>query len=239
MATYRYVLKDITKSFKQNFDDADIRENQILYWIMTIANSLRVQQQAITGSGLYESTFSKVTVSKDVKGRPYIDLPGPIMDLPNEGGISYITYNEETGCCCAGPQFAQVWFQPTTVTALQRLYGDEYECPKPSNPYFYRVGHKVDGAQVNRVYLIGIECIEVSDVEIGIKCTLDPKDVCNLDDTIPIPDELISELTRQVLSLGRFVMMIPEEIENDGEDEAANSGVSVSEPPSLRQNEQQ
>lgn len=222
MATYRYIVKDLSKSLNQNFDDADITDVQILYWVTVIANRLRVQQVALTESGLYTSTFSSLAVQKDNKGRYYFELPTAIMDLPNEQGIEYITYNEETGCCCEGATFAQRFFQPTNVMKLHRLYKDEYEKPSPSNPYFYRVGHKIDGEQVNRVYLAGVECITLRDVEVALKCTLDPKDICDLDDTIPLPDELVETLIKEVLALGRFVMMIPEELENDGTDETTD-----------------
>ena len=74
--------------------------------------------------------------------------------------------------------------------------------------------------KVNRVYLVGVECIDIKDVEIAIKATVDPKDVCDLDDDIPLQDEFIDELMKEVLSIGRFVMMIPEERENEGSDES-------------------
>ena len=221
MATYRYVGYDLMTSFKKVFDDADIRLNQVLYWIQVISNRIRYQQSQVTESGLYTSTFSSVAVIKDTKGRVYFDLPNQIMDLPNEKGIEYITYNEDTGCCCEGAAFMQVLFQPTNVMKAHRLYGDEYEKPTPSNPYFYRVGHKVDSKQVSRIYLVGVDCIDITDVEIGIKCTLDPSNVCDLDDEIPVPNEQIEFLMKEVLALGRFVMMIPEEMENDGADKAS------------------
>jgi hypothetical protein len=215
--TYRYVVYDLQKSFNAAFDDANFTRNQILYWVQVIANRLRVQHNAITNSDLFTSTFSSVAVQTDDKGRKYIDLPVQIMDLPNNSGIVYITYNVET-CKCSGPTFAQVWFQGTGLGAVQHLYLDEYTKPSVKNPYFYRVGDKVDGVSVNRIYLLGLECIEVEDVEIALKASLDPKKVCNLDDNIPLPDELVQELMMQVLQLGRFVMLMPSENVNDGQD---------------------
>jgi hypothetical protein len=215
--TYRYVVYDLQKSFNAAFDDANFTRNQILYWVQVVANRLRVQHNAITNSDLFTSTFSSVAVQTDDKGRKYIDLPVQIMDLPNNSGIVYITYNVET-CKCSGPTFAQVWFQGTGLGAVQHLYLDEYTKPSVKNPYFYRVGDKVDGVSVNRIYLLGLECIEVEDVEIALKASLDPKKVCNLDDNIPLPDELVQELMMQVLQLGRFVMLMPSENVNDGQD---------------------
>ena len=217
--TYRYVVYDLQRNFNAAFDDADFTFNQILYWVQVFANKLRVQQNNITNSDLFTSTYSSVPVQIDSKGRPYIDLPTQIMDLPNNMGVVYITYNSDT-CKCEGPMFAQKWFHGVDMNKVRALYFDEYTKPSPSNPYFYRVGDKVDGVSVNRIYLLGIECIKVEDVEIAIKSSLDPTTTCNIDDKIDLPDEMIADLMSQVLQLGRYVMMMPEESTNDGADDA-------------------
>lgn len=215
--TYRYVIHDLQKSFNAAFDDADFTLNQILYWVMVVANRMRLQQTMATNTDLFTSTFSSVEVKTDSKGRKYIDLPVQIMDLPNNSGVIYITYNEET-CKCEGPTFAQVFFQGVNLGSVQHLYLDEYTKPDAKNPYFYRIGDHIDGVKVNRIYLLGLECVPVKDVEIAVKATLDPKNICSLDEDIPLPDEMIQELMMQVLQLGRFVMMMPQESINDGED---------------------
>jgi hypothetical protein len=215
--TYRYVIYDLDKSFNASFDDADFTLNQLMYWVMVVANRMRLQQTVATNTDLFTSTFSNVPVLTDIKGRKYIDLPAQIMDLPNNSGVIYITYNEET-CHCEGPSFAQVWFQGVNLGSVQHLYLDEYTKPSAKNPYFYRIGDRIDGVKVNRIYLLGLECIDVVDLEIAIKATLDPKQVCSLDDEIPLPDEMIQDLMMQVLQLGRFVMLMPKENINDGED---------------------
>lgn len=215
--TYRYVIYDLDKSFNAAFDDADFTLNQIMYWVMVVANRMRLQQTISTNTDLFTSTFNNVPVLTDTKGRKYIDLPTQIMDLPNNSGVIYITYNEET-CHCEGPSFAQVWFQGVNLGSVQHLYLDEYTKPSAKNPYFYRIGDHIDGVKVNRIYLLGLECIDVIDLEIAVKATLDPKQVCSLDDEIPLPDEMIQDLMMQVLQLGRFVMLMPKENINDGED---------------------
>jgi hypothetical protein len=98
---------------------------------------------------------------------------------------------------------------------------DEYTKPSAKNPFFYRVGQKVDDVAVNRVYLLGLECVPVEDVEIAIKTTLNPKDICDLDENIPLPDELIQDLIMQVLQLGKYIMMMPKENTNEGEDDSS------------------
>jgi hypothetical protein len=217
--TYRYVIHDLQKSFNAAFDDADFTLTEILYWVMVVANRMRVQQTMATNTDLFTSTFSSVEVKTDSKGRKYIDLPVEIMDLPNNSGIVYITYNEET-CKCEGPSFAQVAFQGVNLGSVHHLYLDEYTKPTAKDPYFYRIGDHIDGVKVNRIYLLGVECIPIKDIEIAVKATLDPKTLCNLDEEIPLPAELIQELMMQVLQLGRFVMMMPKESINDGTDES-------------------
>jgi hypothetical protein len=216
--TYRYVVYDIHTSLKKNFDDADITLNQVLYWVTVVANKLRSAHNELINSDSYTSTYSPVSVQTDAHGMKYIDLPVQVMDLPNNAGIVYITYNVDT-CSCDGPPFAQTFFQPVGVGEVQHLYLDEYTKPSAKNPYFYRIGDKVNGQDVNRVYLLGTECVDIDDVRIAVKASIDPRAICNLDDEIPIPDELIEDLTTQVLKLGRFVMMIPEERDNEGADE--------------------
>ncbi len=217
--TYRFVVYDIEKNLKASFDDADFTFNQILYWVQVVANRLRLQHNLATNSDLFTSTFNSVAVSTDVKGRKYVDLPIQVMDLPNNGGIIYITYNLETNKC-EGPAFAQTWFQGVNIGSVQHLYLDEYTKPNPKNPYFYRVGDKVDSVDVNRVYLLGLECVPVADVEMAVKSVLDPSKTCDIDEHVPLPDAMIQDLMMQVLQLGRFVMMMPSEAVNSGEDEA-------------------
>ena len=218
MATYRNVAYDLQTSLKKTFDDTNINLVQIMYWSQVVANKMRAEIDTVDYTDEFTSTFSSVKVLQDPKGRPYIDLPTGLADLKYEKGVRYITYNEETGSCCDGANFAQVFFQPTKVMHLHRLYMDDYEKPTPSNPYFYRLGEKVEGLAVNRLYLVGVECIDVSDVEIAIMSTLDLKSLAGLDDPFPLPDRYISQLMQEVLQLGRFVMLIPEELTNEGAD---------------------
>lgn len=222
MASYRFVVYDIEKSFKKTFDDADISIIQILYWVQVVVNNLRAQYYKQNKQDSYVSTFYPVEVKVDDKNRKYIDLPTQILALQNDAGIRYITYNMDS-CCCGGDPLHQVVFDRTTVSELRSIYGDPYTTPKPENPYFYRIADKINGVSVNRIYLLGIECINVSDVEIGILASQNPTNVCNLDDEIPLPDELVYDLISEVLKLGRFVMMIPAERINDGDD--SSSGV--------------
>ena len=219
--TYRFVVYDLEKSLKKTFDDADITFVQILYWVQVVVNKLRLQQNKITSTDLFTSTYSNVQVKKDSKGRKYIDLPTQIMDLQYNGGIVFVAYELED-CECSPPSFAQVPFSETSISRSFHLYLDEYTKPSSKNPFYYRIGDKVDGVSVNRLYLLGLECVDVETLEIGLKGTLDPRSVCNLDEEIPLPDELVLDLIKEVLSLGRYVMLIPDETINQGSDDSSN-----------------
>ena len=210
-----------------------------MYWVQVIANKLRADEYDAKKQDPYISTFYPVAVLSDDKNRKYIDLPTQILNVKADGGVRYITYNWETGCCQGDP-LSQVQFDRTTVAGLRNLYAEPYTTPSPKNPFFYRIADKVNGVSVNRLYLLGLECVDVKDVEIGILSTMNPKEVCNLDDELPLSDEQVFLLITEVLKMGRFVMMIPEERVNIGTDE--NMGVVPKTPvasPRVAQTEEE
>lgn len=215
--TYRYVAYDIERILKKNFDDSDITLNQIIYWIMVVANKIRYQHNSSVNTDMFTSTYCPVEIKKDSKGRQYVELPTAVMSLANNAGIVSVSYNVDTNSC-KGPAFAQTFFQSVNYSEVHHLYLDEYTKPHAKSPYFYRVGDSVNGVNVNRLYLLGLECVDAVDLEIALKSTINPKQVCNLDDEIPVPDEFIQMLTSEVLELARFGLMMPEERANIGED---------------------
>jgi hypothetical protein len=236
MATWRYVAYDLQKSLKKTFDDSDLTFPQIVYWVMVVANKLRVQHYLSTNTDLFTSTYSAVPVQKDGKGRKYIDLPTQMIDLPFQKGIKYISYNIDQDTEEYGYSFAQVFFQPTFTGQVQHLYLDDYTRPSRTNPYFYRIGQDVDGVSVDRLYLLGVETLPIEDVEVAMLSTLNPNHLPNLDDEIPLPDELILDLMTQILNLGRMILMIPEERKNDGSDDTRVGNLPN---PQMQQQQQQ
>jgi hypothetical protein len=86
--------------------------------------------------------------------------------------------------------------------------------PMPDDPYFYRIQ--------NRVWLLGLECIDVPGLEIGIYSTFDPSTECSLDAEFDFPSELIPILQQQILGLGRFLLQIPINFTNQGAEENTN-----------------
>lgn len=237
MATYRYVAYNIKESYKKTFDDAELTLNQIVFWINVVVSRLRKENEKDFEESKYLSIFSSVEVESDsaLSNRKYIDLPSDVIDMDHHKGIRYITYNYETNCCCLGANFAQVFFQPTDPIKAFRLSMDEYEKPSPKNPYFYRVSGVNGCDNVNRVYFLGLECVDITDVEIGIICNTNPLDVCDLDSEINLPEYLIEELLTRVLNLGRFLLLAPQENTNDGADSTRrfNQTTPVTQSPQM------
>lgn len=222
--TYRQIIGSVMESLKKSGDDTDITPYHVAYWVQMFVNEVRaayLEENEYTGGFL--STFDSVPVQVDSKNRKYIDLPARVITLENEAGIDYITYDFKNNCCCGGDPLNYQQFSKTKPSELRSLYGDEYTKPKPDNPYFYPKGEKHNGLSINRAYLVGIECVDVKNVEVGLYCRLDPTDVCDLNDEIPIPDQYTPEVFQSVLNMGRFMMMVPEERVNEGEDLAGES----------------
>lgn len=216
--TLRTIVNDISKDLKQITDDKEITDIQIGHWVIMLANRIRSQHIAKRDSGAFLSvfanvpvqTFSSTTNPNQIKGRKYIEIPEVIYDYDQDGGIEYISYYLEDFQENCPPPFTNQTFSRTTPSTAQRLYFTKWEKPNPKNPYFYRVGPYV--------YLLGLECANVKNLEIGIYAALRPvtDGQLDLDARFDFPEETLIILKRQVLDLGRFVLMMPEERVNDG-----------------------
>lgn len=214
---FKDVVRDIIVSLNQVFDDKDILETQVAYWTLVIANRLKALHIEKRDSGAFLTTFPKIPVLTGdgvltPKGRKYIVLPKNIYDFDNDRAINYISYEAED---CDQP-LKRVVFTRTKPASLSRLSMSKYENPSPTNPYFYRSG--------DNIYLIGIECVLTTFVELGLFTALDPVTEIDMDAPFDFPEELLTILQRQVLDLGRFILMIPEQRVNDGENDIAKQG---------------
>jgi len=218
--TLRTVVYDLLTSFHQVADDSDIQASQVAHWVIMFGNKLKMQHIGKRDSGAFLSIFGDIQVQEfttlnnpnEIPGRKYIELPASIFDYDKDGGIEYISYYvdyEEKNC---PPPFTRQLFARTTPSETRRLYMGDYEKPSPSNPFFYRVS--------GLIYLLGIECIKPKSLEIGLYSTLKPVTDADfdLDAVFDFPEELLITLKKNVLDLGRFVMMVPKERVNDGSD---------------------
>lgn len=222
--TLRTIVNDISKDLKQTFDDKEVLDIQIAHWVIMIGNRIRSQHIAKRDSGAFLSVFPNVPVQmftanagrNQIKGRKYIEIPEVIYDYDKDGGIEYISYyveELEPGC---PPPFTNQTFTRTTPSDVQRIYFSSYEKPNPKNPYFYRVGRYI--------YLLGVECVNVKNLEIGIYAALKPvtDPELQLDEPFDFPEETLYILKRQVIDLGRFVLLMPQDKVNDGTNEQVN-----------------
>lgn len=236
----RTVVDDLAKDFKLITDDKNIQKSQIAHWVIMIGNRLLSQHISKRDSGAFLNIFGDIAILVStttdnpniLKNRKYIELPTNIFDFDKDGGVEYITFymdTQEVGCPAP---FTWVTFTRTTPSALRRLYFSKDEEPSPKNPYWYRAG--------NNIYLIGIECVNPKKIELGIYSTLEPitSASIDLDGPFNFPEELLIQLKRQVLDLGRFVMMIPEERVNDGADVKVNQGIPTAKIVSVNEMEQ-
>ncbi len=235
--TLRTVVDDLIKDFKQHFDDKQIQKTQIAHWIIMLGNRLLSQHIAKRDSGAFLSIYPNVPIEvaaensapNIVKGRKHIVLPTCIFDYDKDGGVEYISYYMDTQEPNCPPPFTRQTFTRTTPSDVHRLYMTDYEKPDPKQPYWYRAG--------NIIYLLGIECVNPKAIEIGIYSTLKPitdPDI-DLDMPFPFPEELLIQLTRQVIDLGRFVMVMPEDRINDGIDSDVQRNVPLNKITSVNE----
>lgn len=223
--TYRFMANDVLTALKKRGDDRDITMAHVVYYIQVAVNRLNTlsARKKRNDQGKYKTVFAPVQVKLDANGkRKYIDLPSSILGLDHEGGIDYMSYNEET-CCCSGPPFANKVFNRTTPGAAAQLYKNPYTKPSPSNPYMYRIKQKI--------YLLGLECISVPDVEMGVLTALDPASTCDLDVEVEVADHLVQSVRAEVMNMFRASLVIPSDRINDGNDSGAevlrSSGTSL------------
>ena len=211
MATWRKVGYDILTDLKLRYDDASITLAHVVYWLQVYGNRLLILHQKKKDSGAYLSEFHipSTLIHVDAGGRPYFDLPAEVYDYDRDSGIEYISYWANG--------FQRITFSRTTRAIARALYFTPEESPAPDNPYFYRVG--------NRIYLLGFDCIPVPDLDCGLRTTLTSAEPCDLDEEMLFPGELLPILQRQVLDLGRFVLMLPSDRTNTGDE--LETGVDV------------
>lgn len=206
-ATIRYVVYNLLNSLKQIYDDASLTPFRVFFWVMTIADQLRYQHIVKSGTGAFVYKFDVDVEVDDVTGRNFFTLPSGIYDMEEDGGIQYISY--APGVDLSLPTFASVTFTRTSPEKAARLYFRKEETPKPQNPYFYR--------QNEKIFLLGVEEINLTSVEAGLRTSLNPADLSiNIDTPLDLPAHLLPILERKVLDLGRFVMQVPNDKLNDG-----------------------
>jgi len=217
---------------KQNFDDGELTQEHILFWVLMNSNAMRAQS---IEKGLDISSdvrvFSSVPVLIDTAtGRKYSELPASIMVLNKNRGVNYISYNYLMDD--NRPAFGSILFNMTTQTKARILYYNEDEKPSATQPYAYVVS--LDNQAIKRIYYLGIENINILAVEMGLLVTTDLSNV-DINGELDLPDHLIPILTRQILDLGRLALLLPADWKNDGANSLNQQSIPTSKITSVNQ----
>lgn len=224
MATpLRHIVDDIIVSLKQTIDDREIQPAHVAFWVITLSNRILAQHIDKRDSGAFLTIWTQVPVVEPVStqqtaivsGRKYSELPASIFDFDKDGGIEYIAYESDGGPGCP-PRFTKNRFERTSPAESRLLSWSPYTMPTPSRPYFFRTG--------NYINYIGIENVNVPNVEIGIYSTIKSVTDIDIDAPFEFPEELIDVLRRQCLDLGRFILLVPSQRQNTGDDPNTNEG---------------
>lgn len=209
MATYRYLVYDISSILKQNSATSQIELSQITFWVQTISNTIASQEIVTKGTGKYLEFFTNIPIQINALGRKYIDLPKSIFDIQNEGAVSVMSFSQDG--TCPAEWLLNPW-QRTNADRAWRLELTEYEKPSPSNVYFYRSGEQI--------YILGIETVPIPTCEGAFYTSFNMRtNTINLDDQIPLSDEQINLVRQEVLKLGTFMLAQPGEQVNDAVNE--------------------
>lgn len=204
--TYRYAAYSIQTTLKQNFDDADLSIQQIVFYLNVMINRLKYQhlKKDTLKTGAYLTIYDSIVVTP-VAGYSYFTLPAHIYDLPHDKGISFIAYQR-----LRKGEWLTTNFTRTTADRVHRLRLDAYEKPTSANPYFYRVG--------NIIHLIAEDTLNITRVVAGIYGAISSALQYNLDDEMPILEEHVESLLYAALNLARFSTVVTPDRDNDGSD---------------------
>ena len=235
-STMRMLASNVQLMLKQKKDDPSINFAQIVYWCSFFIAKFTYQKNKNTSTGNYLSIYTNVPLLRSsvdvnpnvVAGRQYFELPATIFDINLDGGIDYIQVSDEVLETCT-PGFTHGKFDRTTPSEAEQLYFNPYTTPDPQRPYWYRVGTKI--------YILGFECINVPSVEIGLRTVFSPFTECNLDDPLAISEDMIADVTKSVLELGRFALLVPKDTTNTGTENSSPEEAPKQRLVSLNQDE--
>lgn len=226
---------DILATMGYKDDDATRNLEGVLFNIDMVMNSFRKRriekETAVIGD---RGTTSSVTAYPSVpvqpdplfNGRLYFNLPGQVLDIRRNGGVSYIRYARGSGCAdnLVGKPFSIV--SPSEVHTIENI---TFQKPTPSSPRFWPI--KVAGQDGDRVYMIGPNPM-ITAVEVGLYLAIDSSATSDPSQDIEFPADLVYHVKRIVLGMERFAILIPQErLGNEGRD--FKVGQQPLQPPSI------
>lgn len=213
----RDVVNGLLTDLQQVIKDSKISPVSVAYWVTMLGDRLKSQHIVKRDTQQFLTIFPDITVQtatdnsvkNAVKGRKYITIPASFYSLDFDKGIDFVSYyNDDPDC---RPEFTYMQMTRTRAQEVYQLYENRHEKPSLKNPYWYIAG--------NIMAFPGIENTPVNRIEMGIYTTFDPVNTVDIDAPFEFPQELMPILQKQVIDLGRFVMMIPKERVSDGDNE--------------------
>lgn len=215
MNTIRDLLEDVKATLGLNIDDAEWAEGAILYNIGLAYDKIKGQdlrRHLSTGARPGEmsdvSTFKVPVLTDPVYERQYFEMPGPLFDLPDNGGIAYMAYYRIGLPPNCPPEVARTRFYPTTWDELSLLYGDPLQAPNEDRPRYIRAPE--------RTWLFGLSQL-IEEVEVGLYLGFPDLDSINPNTELNLPAHRVFDLRRMVLAQGNWLMLQPQErLLNDG-----------------------
>ena len=217
-------------------DDALRNKGAVIYNAILVRNKLQrenLNKHGKVGDSLSMSdslsTYIVPVIHRDVGDdvvnnwdASYFDLPTPIMDLDNGGGLNMVRYLRNDlpqGC---PPAVARNPFSMTTLSGVSVVYGSKYQAPSPAQPYVARA----KAGNADRVYLFGVPA-SVKQLLVGLYTSADFMDV-DPDDDVNLPDNLLLTMKKLLLEMESWSLQIPQErLQNTGRDFEPNQTVST------------
>ena len=205
----RDIVNDIEVILKDTYDDREFEKSHIAWWCTIIGDRLKSQHILKRKSGAFKKTFvglpilthSSITNPNQIPNRQYVELPGCIYDFDMDGGIDYMSYWDSSDAC-GSEYWKKRKILRTEPSEVEVLEYSPYTKPSAENPYFYRLG--------NYIYILGLECSAVEEIEMCIYMVLPDVRTVDLDAEWDFPAELITVLQRHVLDIARFGLEVPE-----------------------------
>lgn len=197
----KIIVDEIRTTIKQTFDDKVVSRAQVAYWVIIVGNKLLGQHNSKRNSGAFLNVYIvPVKVSKTtqlpnlIKGRKYIELPAAIFDYDMDGGVEFISYYDDSSEC--KPEYRRKTFHRSSPSKSQWFELNDKTAPSPESPYFERRGDIFS--------LLGIESVPVKEIEVGIYQTISNLEKIDLNADFFFPQELLSQLKREVTDLARY-----------------------------------
>lgn len=217
--TVRYLVNICLMALKQQIAYQSVTFAQCHFWVNMAVNRIKkrdIEKNGLPISGSYLITFTDVDVlyqttnaNNILKNRKYFQLPNNILDLDYDNGISYLFWDPILNPGCG--QLPGEFFR-TTLRQVRHMFDSPFKRPGKDENYYFVLLNLL-------VYLFGVEDLPVRKLNMTLRTTMNPKlEAYGIDDEIPLDDESVISVVNAVLSIGSWILKVPEEKIIEGAD---------------------